>query len=82
MSESIHHAKDRANGRSAGTAGNNGSQEDHVVDIIQRLTQDQLTTTPETSTGSQGLKGLPQPLTLPWAGVDAELGPCSKLVVS
>ena len=54
MSESIHHAKDRANGRSAGTAGNNGSQEDHVVGIIQRLTQDQLTTTPETSTGSQG----------------------------
>ena len=54
MSESIPQAKNRANGRYAGNAGNNGTQEDHVVDIIKRLTQDQLTSTPETSTGSQG----------------------------
>ena len=54
MSESIHQSKDRATGRSAGTAGSNGNQEDQIVEIIQRLTQDQLTTYQETSTGSQG----------------------------
>ena len=54
MSESIHQSKERANGPSAGAPGSNGTQEDQIVEIIQRLTQDQLTTTQEASTGSQG----------------------------
>ena len=55
MSESIHQPDDRANGRSDGEAGSNGSQGGHVVDIITRLTQGQTTTDLEAPAGSQEL---------------------------
>ena len=54
MSESIHQWDNRANGRSDGEAGSNGSQDGHVVDLIHRLTEGKFTTDREASEGSHG----------------------------